>query len=78
MAKAGCPINNSFQKIKMSSKKKGGRSRKLKASDEHLSDDDEAFIQTFDVAEKLKSKDFPRFFIREITGPEVGLSKFHT
>jgi len=58
----------------MSMKKKGGgRSRKIKASDEHLSDDDEAFIQTFDVAEKLKSKDFPRFFIREITGPELNI-----
>ena len=56
----------------MSAKKKGtrGAAKKSKYRDDPLSDDEE-FVQTFDVAEKLKSKDFPRFFIRELTGNEV-------
>ena len=56
----------------MSSKKKGtrGATKKTKYKDEHVSDEEE-FVQTFDVEEKLRSKDFPRFFIKELTGSEV-------
>ena len=56
----------------MSSKKKGtrGATKKTKYKDEHVSDDEE-FVQTFDVEEKLRSKDFPRFFTKELTGSEV-------
>ena len=57
----------------MSTKKKGGTrsaTKKSKYKDDHLSDEEE-FIQTFDVAEKLRSKEFPRFFIKELTGSEV-------
>ena len=55
----------------MSGKKKGGRGsrRAAKYNDDPISDDDDT--PSFDVAEKLRSKDFPRFFIREITGTEV-------
>ena len=55
-----------------SSKKKGtrGASRKSKYRDDPV-DDEEEFVQTFDVAEKLRSKDFPRFFIKELLGTEV-------
>lgn len=56
----------------MSSKKKGtrGAAKKAKYRDDALSDDEE-FVQTFDVTEKLRSKDFPRYFIRELAGNEV-------
>ena len=57
----------------MSTKKKGGvrnATKKSKYKDEHVSDEEE-FVQTFSVEEKLKSKDFPRFFIKELTGAEV-------
>jgi len=56
----------------MSGKKKGtrGASRKSKYKDDHVSEDEE-FVQTFDVGEKLRSKDFPKFFIKEIKGSEL-------
>jgi len=56
----------------MSSKKKGtrGAAKKAKYRDDALSDDEE-FVQTFDVTEKLRSKDFPRYFIRELAGNEL-------
>ena len=59
----------------MSSKKKGGTrgaTKKTKYRDEHVSDEEE-FVQNFDVEEKRRSKDFPRFFIKELTGSEVQL-----
>ena len=61
-----------------SSKKKGtrGASRKSKYRDDPV-DDEEEFVQTFDVAEKLRSKDFPRFFIKELLGTEVTYHKFY-
>jgi len=57
-----------------SSKKKGtrGASRKSKYRDDPV-DDEEEFVQTFDVAEKLRSKDFPRFFIKELLGTEMNV-----
>ena len=59
--------------IKMSSKKKSTSSRSAKSKAKvYVSDDeDEAFVHTFDVQEKLKSKDFPKFFIKEMKGEEV-------
>ena len=61
----------------MSSKKKGtrGAAKKAKYRDDALSDDEE-FVQTFDVTEKLRSKDFPRYFIRELAGNEVCVCVF--
>jgi hypothetical protein len=54
----------------------GGRSGRGRSSkyqeDLQPSDDEEDLVHTFDVSEKLKSKDFPRFFVSEITGEEVG------
>jgi hypothetical protein len=53
----------------------GGRSGRGRSSkyqeDLQPSDDEEDLVHTFDVSEKLKSKDFPRFFVSEITGEEV-------
>ena len=57
----------------MSSKKKSTSSRSAKSKAKvYVSDDeDEAFVHTFDVLEKLKSKSFPKFFIKEMKGEEV-------
>ena len=57
----------------MSSKKKSTSSRSAKSKAKvYVSDDeDEAFVHTFDVQEKLKSKSFPKFFIKEMRGEEV-------
>ena len=57
----------------MSSKKKSTSSRSAKSKAKvYVSDDeDEAFVHTFDVQEKLKSKSFPKFFIKEMIGEEV-------
>ena len=38
-------------------------------------DEDEAFVHTFDVQEKLKSKSFPKFFIKEMKGEEGELEE---
>ena len=53
-----------------------GETKTLIWSDEfdfldELDEEDEEFVQTFDVTEKLGSKDFPRFFIKELHGSEV-------
>jgi hypothetical protein len=45
-----------------------GRSR---YQEEQISDEEEDLVHTFDVGEKLKSKDFPRFFVSELTGEEA-------
>ena len=59
----------------MNSKKKGSSrstaSRRSKYKDDSIDEEDEEFVQTFDVTEKLGSKDFPRFFIKELHGSEV-------
>ena len=60
----------------MSGKKgAGGRGAsrgRAKYQEEHVSEEeDEEFVQKFDVGEKLESKNFPRFFVTEITGEEV-------
>ena len=62
-----------FSEKNMSSKKKSTSSRSAKSKAKvYVSDDeDEAFVHTFDVQEKLKSKSFPKFFIKEMKGEEV-------
>ena len=57
----------------MSTKKKSSSSRsaKSKAKVYVSEDEEEAFTHTFDVVEKLKSKNFPKFFVKEMRGDEV-------
>ena len=58
----------------MSGKKgAGGRAARgrNKYQEDHISDEDEELVHKFDVGEKLESKNFPRFFVSEITGEEV-------
>ena len=58
----------------MSSKKKGGRAKRAaRYTDDQHDDEEDILAQTFDVTQKLRSKDFPRYFIREISGTEVGV-----
>eukprot|EP00088_Acartia_fossae_P039647 TRINITY_DN4126_c0_g1_i2.p1 TRINITY_DN4126_c0_g1~~TRINITY_DN4126_c0_g1_i2.p1 ORF type:complete len:935 (+),score=174.46 TRINITY_DN4126_c0_g1_i2:37-2841(+) len=58
----------------MSSKKKGGRTKRAaRYTEDHHDDEEDIPAQTFDVAQKLRSKDFPRYFIREISGTELSI-----
>ena len=62
----------------MSSKKKSNSSRSAKSKAKvYISDDEEdAFAHTFDVSEKLMSKDFPKYFVKEMRGEDVTLEHF--
>ena len=62
----------------MSSKRKStsNRSAKNKAKAYVSEDEEEAFTQSFDVVEKVNSKDFPKFFVKEMKGDEVTLEHF--
>ncbi len=71
---ARCIYDSRFIWRKMSAKKgagtRAGRGRS-RYQEEQISDEEEDLVHTFDVGEKLKSKDFPRFFVSELTGEEA-------
>jgi len=62
----------------MSTKKKSNSSRsaKTKAKVYVSEDEEEAFASNFDVTEKLVSKDFPKYFVKEMRGEDVTLEHF--